>query len=63
MKISIWAVSGQEVMQVANEKQNTGEHQLNLNTEQLQSGVYFVKMNVNGEQLSKKLILSKFETK
>lgn len=63
VKISICDALGKEVKLVANEKQSPGEHQQNLPTEQLQSGNYFVKMIVNGEQLTKKLIVSKLGTK
>jgi hypothetical protein len=63
VKISICDALGKEVKLVANEKQHAGEHQENLNTEQLQSGVYFVKMIVNMEQLTKKLIVSSFSAK
>ena len=58
VKISVYDLLGKEIMEVANEKQSTGEHQLNINTAQLQSGIYFVKMNVDAEQQIQKLIIS-----
>ncbi len=59
VKITIADLLGKEVMQVTNEKQNAGEHQRNINTEQLQNGIYFVEMNFNGRQLTQKLVIER----
>jgi parallel beta-helix repeat protein len=50
-------ISLREVMQVANGQQSGGEHQISINTAQLPSGIYFVKMNVNGKVMVKRLIV------
>ena len=55
VQISVFDIMGKEVMQVLNKNQNSGEHKLNMNTESLTNGIYFVKMIVNGEQLTQKL--------
>ena len=56
--ISICDALGKEVMYVMNEKQNLGEHQLTINSDQLSNGIYFVKMIVNGEKQMQKLIVA-----
>jgi parallel beta-helix repeat protein len=60
VRISVCDVLGRELIQLANGIQNVGEHQASINTAQLQNGVYLVKMNVNGEQIAKKLIVRAF---
>jgi hypothetical protein len=59
IQISVYDVLGREVMQLVNENQSSGKHWKNINTEQLQNGIYFVKMNINGQQLTQKLIINK----
>jgi hypothetical protein len=59
VKIALFDTLGKEVMNLADEKQDTGEHLLSLNTGKLQNGIYFVKMNLNEEQIAEKLIVSK----
>ncbi len=59
VKISLYDLLGKEVMQIVDEKQNEGERQLNINTEQLQNGVYFVRMNTTVGQTINKLIINK----
>ncbi|MBA3705910.1 MAG: T9SS type A sorting domain-containing protein [Bacteroidetes bacterium] len=34
-------------------------HQLKIDSKNVNAGIYFVKMSVNGEQITKKLIISK----
>ena len=58
VSISIYDVLGKEVIQVIDEKQNAGEHQLNINTEQLQNGIYFVKMGVNAVITTQKILIN-----
>ena len=59
VEILVYDLLGKEIMQVVNEKQTSGEHRLNLNTILFQNGIYFVRMNVDGEQLTQKLIINK----
>jgi hypothetical protein len=58
IKIALYDSSGKEVMSVANEKQERGEHLLSLSTGKLQNGIYFVMMNLEGEQIVEKLIVN-----
>ncbi len=55
VQIFLFDVMGKKVMQVLNKNQNGGEHKLNMNTESLTNGIYFVKMIVNDELLTQKL--------
>ena len=55
VQILVFDILGKEIMQVLNKNQNGGEYKLNVNTENLSNGIYFVKMIVNGEQLTRKL--------
>jgi hypothetical protein len=45
-------------MRVANEKQERGGHLLRLDAGKLQNGIYLVTMNLEGEQIAEKLIVS-----
>ncbi|MBA3706426.1 MAG: T9SS type A sorting domain-containing protein, partial [Bacteroidetes bacterium] len=56
VKISVCDLLGKELMIPVNEKQSIGEHLLSINTEQLQNGIYFVKMN---DKQIQKLIINK----
>ncbi|MBA3705859.1 MAG: T9SS type A sorting domain-containing protein, partial [Bacteroidetes bacterium] len=57
--ISLYNVLGKEVMNIINEEQNTGTHKINMNTTQLSNGIYFVKIQADGEQLTQKFIINK----
>nr|MBA3706493.1 T9SS type A sorting domain-containing protein [Bacteroidota bacterium] len=59
VKISIWDILGKEEMQIANEKQTAGEHELTINTTQLQNGIYFVRISSDNLEYIQKLIISK----
>nr|MBA3705038.1 T9SS type A sorting domain-containing protein [Bacteroidota bacterium] len=59
VKIVVYELTGREVMQLLNEKQIAGEHRVNLDTSELQNGIYFMNMNINGEQITKKFIVNK----
>nr|MBA3705178.1 T9SS type A sorting domain-containing protein [Bacteroidota bacterium] len=58
VKIAVYDILGKEIMQVVNEKQTEGGHQLKINTANLQNGIYFVRMSINGRQQTQKLIIS-----
>ncbi|MBA3705912.1 MAG: hypothetical protein H0W84_08450, partial [Bacteroidetes bacterium] len=45
VKIAVDDILGKEIMQIVNEKQTQDYYQLITNTQQLQTGIYFVKMN------------------
>nr|MBA3706469.1 T9SS type A sorting domain-containing protein [Bacteroidota bacterium] len=58
IKIFICDMLGKEVMQIANEKQNSGEHSLNVNTTELNNGIYFIKVIIGGQETTEKLIVN-----
>jgi dienelactone hydrolase len=49
--------SGKETILFIDEKQNLGKHSCIINTSNLENAAYFVKMKVNKEQISKKIIV------
>jgi hypothetical protein len=59
VKISVYDLPGKEILQLINEKQNVGEHQLTFDTGQLPNGIYFVKIDEDGEYQIQKLIINK----
>ncbi|MBA3706287.1 MAG: T9SS type A sorting domain-containing protein, partial [Bacteroidetes bacterium] len=61
VKITLHDLLGKELMQIANEKQTIGEHDLTINTESLLDGIYFVKISINEKQIVQKLLISKSE--
>jgi Domain of unknown function (DUF4832)/Domain of unknown function (DUF4874)/Secretion system C-terminal sorting domain len=59
IQVSIFDLLGKEIKQIVNTKQPKGRYQLNFNTMALTDGVYFIKIRVNGEQETRKLIIAK----
>ncbi len=51
IRITLMDITGKEVQVIANEKMNSGKHQLNINTSKLATGVYVCKVGVNHLQL------------
>lgn len=63
VQITIYDISGKEVMQVVNEQQKAGFYTAQFNAAKLSSGTYFYKLSLNGangsEVLTKKMTLIK----
>jgi len=63
VQITIYDISGKEVMQVVNEQQKAGFYTAQFNGAKLSSGTYFYKLSLNGangsEVLTKKMTLIK----
>jgi Pectate lyase superfamily protein/Secretion system C-terminal sorting domain len=57
ISIAIYDIIGKEVLKIANEFQNIGNYKININTSKMQSGIYFVKVNSNKFQTTKRLIV------
>jgi expansin len=57
--ISIYDVSGKEIMNSINENQFTGEIQRTINIKNLQNGIYFLKINANESQYIQKMVVYK----
>ena len=57
-QIVVYDILGKEMLVISNENLIAGEHKINFDTSGFPNGIYFVKLNVNGEQLTKKLIVN-----
>ena len=53
--IDIYNLLGERVQQVYNGKLASGSQKIQMNTENLNGGIYFVSININGEIISKKI--------
>lgn len=56
VEISMFDILGSEVSMLANEKQIAGKHQKQIDLSRFSEGIYLLKINVNGNELVKKLI-------
>lgn len=59
VRISIFDIQGREVIVLVDDELTSGNHEIEWQTSDYSSGVYFCKMQVNGFVLSQKLILVK----
>jgi Secretion system C-terminal sorting domain len=57
--LKVYDVLGEEVESLVNEQQTTGKYEVNLNANDLASGVYIYQIQVNDFISSKKMILLK----
>lgn len=59
VNVSMYDVTGRMVKSLANGSFTKGIHTINMNSEDFNQGVYFVKVNANGMSVSKKVIVVK----
>ncbi len=60
VKITVFDITGKEVVSLVEKKQGRGSHTVNFNAEYLTSGIYFYKLNVDDKVVaSKSMILLK----
>jgi hypothetical protein len=59
VKLALYDMYGKEINVLVNENQSAGTRQLKVNTEHLQSGVYYYTLTVNGQSVSRKMTISK----
>lgn len=57
VELSIYDVTGKKLNTVIKDKQLPGLHEFRLNLSNYSSGVYFYRLGVNGESITKKLLL------
>ena len=57
VKLSVRDLLGREVVNVLNTTQPAGSHRLQLSTEQLPGGVYFLRLVTDGEQTARPLVV------
>ena len=57
IKISLFDVTGKEVLQITNEEMQKGNQKININTSKLSAGIYICKVqSVSGEKLVKLVV-------
>jgi len=59
VKLSVFNANGQIVADLINSRMNSGAHTANFNAANLNSGVYFYKLTVDGQSAVKKMVLTK----
>jgi len=59
VKLAVYNIKGELVSNLKNEKMAKGIHSVNFDASDLNSGVYFYKLNVNGRAETKKMVLTK----
>lgn len=59
VSLSVFDVTGKQVMNFNQGHQNSGEYQVEINAENLQAGVYFYTLNVNGNQVTRRMVITK----
>lgn len=57
VSLEIYDAAGRYVQTVVDEVQSAGSHSMVWDTEELTSGVYFCRLNLNGASASQKLLL------
>jgi pullulanase/glycogen debranching enzyme len=55
--VQVMDLAGRNIMTLVNEYQNEGDQYINLNSSQLEAGTYFVRLAVNGQVSTQKLVI------
>ncbi len=55
--IKLFDATGSEVQNILSEELKAGEYTVNINAENLSSGIYFYSLNINGNLITKKMLL------
>ncbi|MBX3163595.1 MAG: zinc-dependent metalloprotease [Bacteroidetes bacterium] len=58
IKYSVTHITGALLVETAVSTYTPGKHDINISTEKLQSGIYFVNLELNGVKLTKKLLVN-----
>ena len=59
VRLTIYNILGQEITTLVDESQPAGEHEVTWQADQVASGIYFYRLTVKGEVLTKKMALLK----
>jgi hypothetical protein len=59
VKLSVYNVMGQEVVTLVNKAMNAGSHSVTFNGQDLSSGIYFYRMQINDRIITKPMMLTK----
>lgn len=57
--IKLYDILGKEVTLITNEEKSPGEYKINLDAKQLSSGIYFLRLTIENEFITKKLVIIK----
>jgi len=55
--IELYDIAGRKLQHVLDENLGAGNHEVNLNRDQLNSGIYFVRLLINDEVTMKKIVI------
>jgi Secretion system C-terminal sorting domain len=58
VQLDIFDVTGKLVMSFDQGNQSTGSYQINFSTENLEAGVYFYSLNVNGSKITRRMVVA-----
>ena len=56
--ISVYDITGREVIAPVNDQFSAGKQQVMINTQDFAPGIYFIQISVNGQSVKSKLIVS-----
>jgi len=59
VRISLYNILGKEILNMVNEQKQAGTYEYVLNSMNLNTGVYYYKMEINGFSSTRKLLLLK----
>jgi Secretion system C-terminal sorting domain/Right handed beta helix region len=59
IEINIYDSLGKKIKNLVNDNQLKGKYELNIDTEQLNNGIYFIKLNTNNSESLQKLVVKK----
>ncbi len=56
VKVEVFDLMGRKVATLADDKQHAGDHSIEFNPEEQAKGTYFVRLSLNGQQVTKKVL-------
>jgi hypothetical protein len=59
VSLVVYNLLGQQVLNLVNDRLESGQHKINVNAANLASGIYLYKLTTNSQSLTKKMILIK----
>lgn len=59
VKVELFDLSGKKVREIENKSLSIGNHQYLINTPELSSGIYFIRLTINSKVYSRKILLIK----
>ena len=59
VNLKLYNSIGQEIMQLKNEFETAGSHEIKFTNDKLPSGIYFLTLNIEGQTVTQKIVLTK----